>query len=69
MSRIPDMILQLAHHIAELERSRGHPNGEIRVLAFSTLNGRPSQQLIDPEVDLARVTRSLKPASWILPLP
>ena len=69
MSRIPDMILQFAHHLAEVERSRGHPNVEIRALAFSTLNGRPHQQLIDPEVNLAAVTRSLKPASWILPLP
>ncbi len=67
MSRIPDMILQFAHHLADLERSRGHANVEIRALSFSTLNGRPHQQLIDPEVNLAALTRSLRPARWILP--
>jgi protease I len=32
------------------------------------LNGRPPRPLADPEVDLAKVERSMRPASWILPL-
>ncbi len=64
----PDMLLQLAHMIAEDERLAGRPNAEVRIDATAQLNGRPEQPLIDPKVDLARVERSLKPADWIVPL-
>jgi vitamin K-dependent gamma-carboxylase len=36
--------------------------------AWAALNGRPRQRLIDPDVDLMRVPRSLAPKSWIVPL-
>jgi hypothetical protein len=32
-----------------------------------SLNGRPSQLLIDPDVDLSRVPRSLGRKDWVLP--
>ena len=64
----PDMILQLAHHVAERARQQGHPDVEVRVRALTSLNGRPAQDQIDPTVDLARVPRTVWPADWIVPL-
>jgi uncharacterized membrane protein YphA (DoxX/SURF4 family) len=65
----PDLIVQLAHHIAADYRARGHADAEVRVDAYCSLNGRPMALLIDPEVDLARVEMGLGPAPWILPAP
>jgi hypothetical protein len=63
MSARPDMILQFAHHLAG-ERGGGV---EVRAEVEASLNARPWQPLIDPDIDLARVRRDLWPASWILP--
>jgi len=65
----PDLILQLAHHIADDFRARGHTGVEVRVDALASLNGRRAARLIDPAVDLARVTPALARATWILPAP
>ncbi|MCC6625529.1 MAG: HTTM domain-containing protein [Deltaproteobacteria bacterium] len=65
----PDLILQLAHHIADDLRARGHTGVEVRVDALASLNGRRARRLIDPTVDLARVEDGLATASWILPAP
>jgi len=61
----PDMLLQFAHYL----RDRGKP-GELSVFAVSyvSLNGRPRSLLVDPEIDLAKVRRSLRHAAWILPI-
>jgi hypothetical protein len=63
----PDMILQLAHHVAERARQQGYPDVEVRVRALTSLNGRPARDQIDPTVDLARVPRTVWPADWIVP--
>lgn len=68
MSGQPDLIVQLAHHIAEDFRARGHTGVEVRADAFASLNGRPPARLIDPAVDLAKVEDGLAFADWILPL-
>ncbi|MEO6461905.1 MAG: HTTM domain-containing protein, partial [Candidatus Eisenbacteria bacterium] len=67
MSR-PDMVHQLARHIAERERRRGH--GDVRVHAHvrASLNGRAPQLLVNPDVDLAAEPRSWRTATWIVPL-
>ncbi len=67
-AEIPDMILQLAHHVADDLREKGYGDVEIFVDARVTLNGREPQLLINPYTDLARVERSLRPAGWILPM-
>lgn len=67
MSSQPDMILELAHQIADDFRTRGHVV-EVRVDAFASLNGRPARRLIDPAVDLAREDDDFFPKSWIVPL-
>jgi len=67
MKSRPDMILQFCHWAAEdLTRKMGPV--EIRVRAWLSLNGRPEQWLIDPDVNLAEQPRSLWPAPWIVPL-
>lgn len=69
MSVQPDLILQLAHHIADEQRARGATGVEVRVDALCSLNGRPMARLIDPDVDLAQIEDGLGPAPWILPAP
>jgi hypothetical protein len=69
MAAQPDLILQLAHHIAGEFRARGHGGVEVRAEALVSLDGRPAQPMIDPEVDLARVADGLAPKPWILPAP
>jgi vitamin K-dependent gamma-carboxylase len=64
----PDMIVQFARHVAhdiyvtEGKRVAVYANIEV------ALNGRPSQPLIDNNVDLASKRLSAKNAEWILPL-
>jgi vitamin K-dependent gamma-carboxylase len=69
MSSQPDLILQLAHHIAGELRARGIANPQVRVDALVSLNGRPPVPLIDPNVDLAQVQDGLGRAAWIMPAP
>ncbi len=68
MSGRPDMILQYAHHIARRLRAQTGHDIEVRAQSRASLNGRPYQVLIDPNVDLAKERRSLWPARWIMPL-
>lgn len=66
MSFQPDMILALAHHIARDFAGRGHRGIEVRAEAYVSLNGRASQLLVDPTVDLAAARDSLMPRPWIV---
>lgn len=68
MSRRPDMILQLAHHLADLEQARTGVRPVVNARVVASLNARPFQELIDPTVDLAAQPVSLAPAHWIVPL-
>jgi hypothetical protein len=65
MSGQPDLILQLAHHIAADLRGRGIHDPEVRVEAWVSLNGRPATLMIDPTVDLTTVSDGLTAADWI----
>ena len=68
MANKPDMVLLFAHHLAAQKRREGYDNVEVRAQVTSSLNGRKPQVLIDPTVDLAKQSRSILPASWIVPL-
>ena len=69
MSTRPDMILQFAHFIREELHGQGYDDVEVRVRCDASLNGRERQALIDPEVNLAAVERTIwPPATWIVPL-
>lgn len=69
MSVCPDMIHELALTVAEDFRNRGYSDVEVYADAFVTLNGSPSARIIDPNVDLASVSRSIFAKDWILPAP
>ena len=63
----PDLVRELARQVRARFEAEGHPAPvEVRADAWASLNGRPSQRLIDPNVDLAHAGRP--PAGWILPL-
>jgi vitamin K-dependent gamma-carboxylase-like protein len=68
MAGQPDMILQFAHHVAREARQQGRAAVQVRAQVSASLNGREPQLLVDPEVDLAAQPRSLRRASWIMPL-
>jgi hypothetical protein len=68
MANTPDMVLQYAKFLAEEKRKEGHKRVEVRAHINASLNGRPPQPLIKPDVDLAAEPRTLLPASWIAPL-
>jgi len=63
----PDMLAAFSRHVAARERERGR-EVEVRARVSASLNGRPAQVLVDPEVDLASLGDSLLPADWIVPL-
>jgi len=64
MAQDPDLIRAFARRLAADLRKQGHPQIQIRADAFATLNGRPSQRMIDPKVNLA----ARVPRGWILSL-
>ncbi len=66
--RSPEMILQLAQHLAGEYRRETGREAEVRALVLTSLNGRKPQLLIDPQVDLAREPRGFQPRPWIMPL-
>ncbi len=68
MSTQPDMIHHYAHHLRDDLEAQGYEGVQIYAHAFVSYNGRPSQRLIDPGVDLAAQARDHSPKAWILPL-
>ncbi len=68
MASQPDMLRDFAHFLARDFAARGHPNVEVRVNAFASLNGRPRQRLVDPTVNLAAVGAWEGTSTWVLPL-
>jgi len=69
MSIQPDFILQFAHFLKqEYQQKHGIEHPVITVDAYVALNGRTSQLLIDPSVNLAEIEDSFAPKNWILPL-
>jgi hypothetical protein len=67
MSFQPDMIQQFAHFLAQQYAQQGQ-QVEVRAEVYASLNGRPSQLLIDPTVDLAQEPINIWKKDWILPL-
>ncbi len=69
MAYQPDMILATAHLIRDDFITRGQQEIEVRADAFVTFNGRTAARLIDPNVDLARVSPGIGHKPWILKAP
>lgn len=68
MSTAPDMIHEYALHLADRFRRAGHHDVRVYADAWAALNGRPSQRLIDPTVDLAAVPRERGVAELVVAL-
>jgi hypothetical protein len=68
MAGDPELIRQAAHALAAEVVTSGQQRPEVRVDAFVSLNGRPPQRLIDPDVDLAAEPWRWH-QRWILPAP
>jgi hypothetical protein len=64
----PDLMWQFARFLARHYAAEGRAPVEVRVRSRVSLNGRPPQTFVDPEVDLAAVEwRFLGPNRWIVP--
>lgn len=68
LSTQPDMIHEYALHLAHDYRRKGYGDVSVFADAFVAWNARRSRRIVDPRVDLARQPRSLRPATWIVPL-
>jgi vitamin K-dependent gamma-carboxylase len=70
MRHDPEMMRQAAVFLKERLRQAGYPDLQVRAVTSLSLNGRPRQPIIDPEVDLAsaRSAGLFGTADWIVPL-
>lgn len=68
MARSPDMLLQYAHYLKRKLDPDGSRHLGVHVEALVSMNGRKPQLLIDPQVDLTQVQRSMFHQNWIVPL-
>lgn len=65
----PDMIWQYAQRLKSKYENEGYEDVEVYARSRATLNGRPWQNFIDPEVNLADVEwKRFEHSEWILPL-
>jgi hypothetical protein len=69
MAMQPDMILQYAHFLKNHYEIKGMANPKVRAEIYITLNGSPSQLLVDPNLDLTTLEDGWKDKSWILSNP
>ncbi|PSR05163.1 MAG: HTTM domain-containing protein [Bacteroidetes bacterium SW_11_45_7] len=68
MAAHPDMVLQFAHFLKNKYKEKGIENPRVRVKDYVSLNGRGSQLMINPEVDLASREQGFHQKDWLLPL-
>lgn len=61
----PDMILQFAHYLKSVYESKYNTEVGVKVQAYVALNGRSSQLLIDPTVDLTQFKEDFTNKSFI----
>lgn len=69
MSGQPDLIVQLAKHIAWDLQQKGRGEVEVRAEAWVSLNGRAPRLLLDPSVDLSRVRDGFGPMAFVTAAP
>jgi len=63
----PDMIRDYALHLKAQHAAEGRAVA-VYADAWASLNGRSSQRLLRPELDLTRPRAELEAAGWIVPL-
>ncbi len=67
MSFQPDFIIEYAHFLGEHFKDEGYGNIEVYVDSYVALNGRKSQQYINPDVNLLNFANSFRHKTFILP--
>jgi hypothetical protein len=67
MKSRPDMLLQYAHHLASRAAMQGRPGVAVYADVVASLNDHAPARLIDPDVNLATVPRTLGRTPWVLP--
>jgi len=65
MAMQPDMILQFAHFLKQHYEKQGVSDPAVRAEVYVTLNARPSQLLIDPNIDLTKLSDGWSHKTWI----
>lgn len=65
MSFQPDMILQFAHYLHQYYLENGIGDTEIKAECYASLNGRGSQLLINPKIDLVKEREGFHPKTWV----
>ena len=68
MSFQPDMILEYGQYLGNHFKGQGHQNIAVFVESYVSLNGRLSQQFIDPSANLMEMKDTFKHKHWINPL-
>jgi hypothetical protein len=66
MAMQPDLILQFAHFLKKHYTQKGVQVAGVRAEVYVTLNGRPSQLLIDPQTDLSQLQDNWRNKPWII---
>ena len=66
MAMQPDLILQYAHYLRNYYQKQGMKNPKVRAEVYATLNARPSQLLINPQVDLTKIEDGWGQKKWVL---
>ncbi|MGQ0635227.1 MAG: HTTM domain-containing protein [Planctomycetaceae bacterium] len=66
-ARDPEMILHLAHFLADRCRRHSGRRAQVRALVLTSLNGRKPELLIEPTVDLAAEPRGFRRRDWVRP--
>ena len=69
MSFQPDFIVEFAQFLGDYYTEKGMNNVEVYVDAFATLNGRKSERLINPKINLYGIKNSILHKEWINPYP
>jgi len=65
MAMQPDLILQYAHFLRDYYQKKGVKSPVVRAEVYATLNARPSQLLIDSQVDLTQLKDTWTPKKWV----
>jgi len=69
MSYQPDMLLQYAQYLNDYYKRDGLKEPVVTAEVYVTLNGRPSQLLFDPNLNLAEMSDTWSPKTWLNPYP
>jgi vitamin K-dependent gamma-carboxylase len=64
----PELALAAAHLVADDFAGRGHDGVTVQADSWVSFNGRQRQRMIDPQIDLAGLSRRALAATYVLPL-